>query len=276
MNDSTVRSLEAELLREDRRERVVRWAWRYALPYGGAAAVAMLLAVGSYLVWSEIRTNELQAATSILFQAVGGQEAQENQNLQGITSPELRVLARLLQAAKPGSDSTVLWELADDEQVRPYYRDFAFLLAVGRSLEKIDPDRVQARLESLQQEDSPWRLAAAELWALLLAERKDDRDQSVAILRQLQSDQHARAGVRERASQLAGYYQYSFPAGLQAETPAQYEESPLQDEPAAELEPAQTPAAEPETAQAPVMEPEATEPPESNPVTFSTDLPRNP
>ncbi|WP_448205120.1 DUF2659 family protein [Azospirillum sp. sgz302134] len=202
-----------EDLRRDRMERLFK-------RYGGVAlagALAVVAATGGYTAWRNWQQSQHQqetaALTAALAQAGQGPEkgVEALAAFAGKADPGMAALAQLNAAAllaregKTAEAVAVYDKLAANSGVSGVYRDLASLLSVMHQMDSGDAAQLQARLQPLTADASPWRFSARELTAVLAA-RAGDKDRARSLFQQLADDSQAPAGVRSRAADLATLY----------------------------------------------------------------------
>ncbi|HYH21431.1 MAG TPA: tetratricopeptide repeat protein [Azospirillum sp.] len=203
-----------EDLRRDRMERVFK-------RYGGVfVAIAVLLVAGTagFNLWRNWQQSQREAATAALVTAVGQAQTAPEKGVEALAAfaaqtsqPDLKAIARFDAAAvKAGTGDKVAAvaiydSIAADTAVKLVYRDLATLLSVMHQMEKGDPAALQARLQPLMADTSPWRFSAREMTAVLAA-RAGDKERARTLFQQLADDSAAPAGVRSRAADLAALY----------------------------------------------------------------------
>jgi len=203
-----------EDLRRDRMERVFK-------RYGGYfVAIAVLLVAGTagFNLWRNWQQSQRESATAALVSAVSQARTAPEKGVEALSAfaaqagqPDLKAIARFdAAAAKAGTgDKAAAAQMYDaiaaDTAVKPVYRDLATLLSVMHQMEKGEPGPLQARLQPLTADASPWRFSAREMTAVLAA-RAGDKDRARTLFQQLADDSAAPAGVRSRAADLAALY----------------------------------------------------------------------
>lgn len=202
-----------EDLRRDRMEGLFK-------RYGGialAGALALIAATGGYTAWRNWKQSQSQQETAALVAAISqaGQGAEKGVEalaaFAGKADSGMAALAQLNAAAllaregKKAEAVAVYDKIAGNSGVNPVYRDLATLLSVMHQLDSGEPGPLQARLQPLSADSSPWRFSAREMTAVLAA-RAGDKDKARTLFQQLADDAQAPAGVRSRASDLATLY----------------------------------------------------------------------
>ncbi|MBP2294645.1 tetratricopeptide repeat protein [Azospirillum rugosum] len=202
-----------EDLRRDRMERLFK-------RYGGimlAGALVIVAGTGGYTAWRSWQQSQHQQETAALAAALSqtGQGPEKGVEalaaFAGKADPGMAALAQLNAAAlltregKTAEAVEVYDKLAANGAVNGVYRDLASLLSVMHQLGSGDPAQLQARLQPLTAESSPWRFSAREMSGVLAA-RAGDKDKARTLFQQLADDSQAPAGVRSRAADLATLY----------------------------------------------------------------------
>ena len=199
-----------------RRDRMTQMMKRY----GGifvTAAVILVVATAGYQIWQRWQTSQRETQTAQLVGALTQTAAGPTQGIQALSSfadkapADMAVLARLNEAAlRAGEGKTaeavaIYDAVATNTAADAVYRDLAALLSVQHQLGSGDPAALQARLQPLTQDASPWRFSAREMTAILAA-RAGDTERARTLFRQLADDSLAPSGVRSRAADLAALY----------------------------------------------------------------------
>ncbi len=204
----------ADDLRADR-------AKRLAAKYGIWVLLAALLLVAGVAGWQAWRWEQARQSSLVAgsyLSAMRQAAAPEGSPDRAASASELarlaetapdgyRTLARLrLAALRADSNDTagafVLWDqVAADTGADPLLRGLANLLWVQHSIDAGDPAAIEARLQPLLAQTSPWRTLAQESEALL-ALRLGRTDQARDLFRQLSADPSSPDGVRARATGL--------------------------------------------------------------------------
>ena len=202
-----------EDLRRDRMEGLFK-------RYGGialAGALALVAGTGGYTAWRNWKQTQSQQETAALVAAISqsGQGAEKGVEalaaFAGKADPGMAALAQLNAAALLAREGitaeavSVYEKIAGNSGVNAVYRDLATLLSVMHQLSSGDPGQLQARLQPLSADSSPWRFSAREMSAVLAA-RTGDKEKARTLFQQLADDAQAPAGVRSRAADLATLY----------------------------------------------------------------------
>ncbi len=201
-----------EDLRRDRMERLFK-------RYGGivlAGALALVAGTGGYTAWRSWEQSRQQQETAALFAAISqaaqgpGTGVEALAAFAGQARPGAAALAQLNAAgllAREGktAEAVAIYDTLAGGPADAVYRDLATLLSVMHQLDSGDPAQLQARLQPLTGDASPWRFSAREMTAVLAA-RTGDKAKARTLFQQLADDQQAPAGVRSRAADLATLY----------------------------------------------------------------------
>lgn len=202
-----------EDLRRDRAEKLFK---RYG-GYGIAAAVLLVAGTAGYTTWRNWQQSQQQQDTAALVAAISQTAQGPDKGVEALAAyagkadPKMAAIAQfnaaalLIRQGKPAEAATVYDTIAANGTVDGVYRDLATLLSVMERLETGDPAQLQAKLQPLTADASPWRFSARELSATL-AIRAGDKDKARTLFQQLADDAAAPAGVRSRAADLATLY----------------------------------------------------------------------
>ena len=199
-----------------RRDKTARFMKRY----GGLFATVLVLLVAAtagWQAWQAWQKSQREAGTAKLVAALSQTAASPQAGIEALSSyaggapANLAVLARLNEAAlRAGEGKTaeavaIYDSVASDTAVDAIYRDLATLLSVMHQMSAGDAGQLQARLQPLTLDSSPWRFLAREMTGLLAA-RAGDRERARTLFRQLADDSLAPSGVRSRAADLAALF----------------------------------------------------------------------
>lgn len=202
-----------EDLRRDRAEKLFK---RYG-GYGIAAAVLLVAGTAGYTTWRNWQQSQQQQDTAALVAAISQTAQGPDKGVEALAAyagkadPKMAAIAQfnaaalLIRQGKPAEAATVYDTIAANGTVDGVYRDLATLLGVMERLESGDPAQLQAKLQPLTADASPWRFSARELTATL-AIRAGDKEKARTLFQQLADDAAAPAGVRSRAADLATLY----------------------------------------------------------------------
>ena len=201
-------------------------ARQFALRYGWAVALAVVLLVGGAGAWQGWRWYQARDGAGVASAYLGAMRAvagpapadaaptpartaaiAEFDRLASTGPDGYRSLAQLRSAALRASSGDLpgalaLWDkLSADTAADPLLRDLANLLWVQHQVDAGDPAAVEGRLQPLVAAGSSWRHLALESQAWL-ALRTGRIDQARETLRQLAADAAAPEGIRGRANGL--------------------------------------------------------------------------
>ncbi|MCB8874309.1 DUF2659 family protein [Acidisoma silvae] len=201
-----------------RAERVARFARRYAILLIGVV-VLVILGVAGWQVWSW-HQGQLNARAGSAYLAVMEQAGQRGsaadrdhlaQSFGAVadSSPQgYATLAKLNQAsllADSGhlKEAEPIWDgLINDGNLNPVLRQVATLGWASHEIDTAEPSLIQARLEGLAADSSPWRPLALQYLALLSI-RTGHKDQAIKTLQQVAGDISTPADMRNMANALA-------------------------------------------------------------------------
>jgi len=194
----------SEEVRRDRLSRLLRkWGW--------IAILAVVVIVGGAAVNEYRRAQETAAAQAFGDALIAALDTTETEaRLDALSrieaqNPQAQALLTLLQAGEEASAGEAeaaaarLRALAADTDLPARYRDLALLKA--HLLAPEDSESALAMLDRLALPGRPYRSLALEQQAYALIEA-GSRDQGVEILRLLEDEATATAGLQQRASQL--------------------------------------------------------------------------
>jgi hypothetical protein len=201
-----------------RAERMARFARRYAIAFMALAAL-LIIGVAGWQVWLRHRNQEdARAATAfiaVLDKAAQRGSAAERQGLANDFGALARsapsgyaTLARLNQAsllADAGqlAQAETIWTgLMDDASLSPVLRQVATLGWAAHEIDTAEPSLIQARLETLAADGSPWRPIALQYLALLDL-RTGHRDEAARTLQEVGNDVSTPDDMRRMANGLA-------------------------------------------------------------------------
>lgn len=168
-----------------RRERYKALWDKYGL-YVVGLAVALIVVVAGYNIWSYLKQSEAEAAGDEFVKALalqnGDDQAKATETLDDLAKSGptgYRVLAEFQlasQHAKAGETDKAVAAydaLAKDGKVDPILKGLATLQAATLRLDKADYAEMQKRLDSLAKGTSAWRFSARELLGLSAYQHKD-------------------------------------------------------------------------------------------------------
>ncbi len=207
----------SELLREIdeevRREQLLK-LWRAYGKYAIAVALVVVIGVAGGVGWKHYqqsqRTRDGARYNETLQLLESGQTdlaAQRFELLADDAGSGYAALARLREAESLALAGDVtgavaaLDRLSADRGADKALRDLAALLAVLRLMDRAPVEEIEARLEPLQREDSPWRATARELTAVV-ALRASQPERAVAIYTALLADEATPSTIRARAREM--------------------------------------------------------------------------
>lgn len=206
-SDPLLREIEEDL----REERFARLWKRYGKAAAGAAAV--LVAAVAAGQWHKSRTSEARLAEGLRYDAAeellrGGDESAAREAFESLAADAgdgYALLARLRAAqlyAAEGGDAkarAAFLAVAGDSSQDPLYRRLAAYRAavLGMAL-KAPPETLRAELALLTGGDSPWRLMARELLALIDLEAGAEAEARAAF-QAIAEDAEATPAMRGRA-----------------------------------------------------------------------------
>ena len=200
-----------------RAERMARFARRYAIGFL-ALGVLLIIGVAGWQVWLWQRhQQDARAATAfiaVLDKAAARGSAADRQALANDFGAVARsapsgyaTLARLNQAsllADAGqlTQAETIWnELMNNGSVNPVLRQVATLGWAAHEIDTAEPSLIQARLETLSAEGSPWRPVALQYLALLDI-RTGHRDAATKTLEEVANDISTPDDMRRMANGL--------------------------------------------------------------------------
>jgi hypothetical protein len=201
-----------------RAERMGRFARRYAIGFI-IFAILLIAGVAGWQAWLWHRhRQDASAATAfiaVLDKAAQHGSAADRQALAGEfaavaqTAPGgYAALARLNQASlladagKLPQAETIWVGLMNDGSVSEVLRQVATLGWAAHEIDTAEPSLIQARLEPLSAEDSPWRPIALQYLALLDL-RTGHQDEAAKTLREVADDVSTPEDMRRMANGLA-------------------------------------------------------------------------
>ncbi|AWK87175.1 tetratricopeptide repeat protein [Azospirillum thermophilum] len=202
-----------EDLRRDRAERLFK---RYGV-YMAAAAIALVAGTGGYTAWRNWQQSRHEQETAALVTAISQTAQGPEKGVEALSAfagkadPRMAALAQfnaaalLVRQGKPADAAAVYDGIAANGSVDAVYRDLATLLGTMQRMETGEPAQLQAKLQPLTADSSPWRFTAREMTAVL-AVRSGDKERARTLFQQLADDSAAPAGVRSRATDLAALY----------------------------------------------------------------------
>ncbi len=199
-----------------RRDRTTQFMKRYGGIFG-AVLLLLVAATAGWQAWQGWRKSQREAETGQLVSALSQTAAGPQQGIDALSSyagkapADLAVLARLNEAAlrvgegKTAEAVAIYDSVASNTAAQATYRDLATLLSIMHQIGSGDAAQLQARLQPLTVDASPWRFSAREMTGLLAA-RAGERERARTLFQQLADDSLAPSGVRSRAADLAALY----------------------------------------------------------------------
>jgi hypothetical protein len=201
-----------------RAERMGRFARRYAIAFM-VVAVLLIAGVAGWQIWLRHRNQEdARAATAFIAVLDKAAErgsaasraalAQDFGNLARTAPSGYATLARLNQAslladAGEMAQAETIWNgLMNDGSLSPVLRQVATLGWAAHEIDTAEPSLIQARLETLAAETSPWRPIALQYLALLDL-RTGHRDEAARTLLEVANDISTPDDMRRMANGLA-------------------------------------------------------------------------
>jgi hypothetical protein len=210
----------------------------------GLGVVAVLVATGAYVIWSQQRqaasdaaADQFLAAAQLADKSVGAlsgvDKATASQAAAGFAKLAAdgprgyRVLSRLRLAALQWelgetAQAIATWKsVSDDTSAPPLLRDFATVASGQHQADSADPAQLKQTMETVTGADNPWRPVAEQVIAVLDLRQGKTRE-AADILRRLSTDPTAPEGVRQMTADLVS----TLPAppaptpGATASTPA--------------------------------------------------------
>lgn len=180
------------------------------------AILALIAALGGYLVWDHYRQKDLEAQSETL---VAGLDLAKQNDLKGAAekvaplldaaSPGARTGARMLQAAAAleagdvNKASGLYKQVADDAEAPPALRDLARIRDVAARYDTMKPADVIARLGDLAKPGNPYFGAAGELVAMAHLE-VGNRAEAGKLFAAMAKDEELPETLRSRTRQMAG------------------------------------------------------------------------
>jgi hypothetical protein len=190
--------------------------WKKYGNYVAAAAVLIVLIVAGLSWWQQHQLNRqvtlgnrFAAAEALVRDNKPGDAAAQFGALAQDASAGYATLARMYEAGIKAQSGDVRGAIATYDQIagdssvdRPF-RDAATVLGATHALDLPDADLagLNARLEPLVAQHSPYRHSAMELLALV-AQKRGDNAKAKEYLTRVADDLEAPQGVRSRAAQL--------------------------------------------------------------------------
>lgn len=221
-DDPSVQALFEEITAEVKAENFKKFLERYG-NYIAALVLAIVIGTAGFSAWKSWTLHEEQKETAVLISLM-------NRDPSTFTNEELKsVVESFIQLGKDGHSEGIrfaagiaevstlmkkgekdaaiqrLDALSGDTSIRPLYRDYARLQSIRAQLDGGDPQVLQARLVTLEDQNNPWHLSALELAAMLDA-KAGHPDLAIAKLQRILDAPEASLAAREEASQLLRLY----------------------------------------------------------------------
>ena len=201
-----------------RAERMARFARRYAIAFMVLAGL-LIAAVAGWQLWLRHRNQQdARAATAfiaVLDRAAQRGSAADRQALAGefgavarsspsgyATLARLNQASLLAEAGQLGKAETIWTGLMNDDGLSAVLRQVATLGWASHEIDTAEPSLIQARLEPLAAEASPWRPVALQYLALLDL-RIGHRAEAATTLQALANDVSTPDDMRRMANGLA-------------------------------------------------------------------------
>ena len=196
---------------EEVRQDQFKKLWKQYGNYFTALAVAVVLVVAGIKGWQYWQLTQSQTAARVFTDAVKmleeGKTADADAAFAAIQHKgyaklaELRRAEALIAAGKMDEGVAVYDALANDQNNEPSIRDLARLRAGYALVDKLAPAELISRLGSFDNEQSPWRGLAREIFALS-AYRTGDYVMADRYLNAIIADQGVASELRARAQAL--------------------------------------------------------------------------
>jgi len=179
--------------------------------------VALIAALGAYMLWHNWREGQLEAQSEALISALDYAQqrdfATSNQKiaplLNGEASPGARAAARFIEASNaieerdPARARVLYKAIASDPETPPALRDLALLREVTLGFDRMKPAEVIARLAPLAKPGQALFGSAAELVAMAHLET-GNRAEAGKLFAAIAKDESLSETLRSRARQMAG------------------------------------------------------------------------
>ncbi|WP_347303386.1 tetratricopeptide repeat protein [Croceibacterium sp. TMG7-5b_MA50] len=215
-----------------RKEEFASKVRRYAIPIG-LGVLALLLALGGWLLWRDWQANAAEKRSEQLVSALdemeGGSREQAEKELAAIAedgNDAAALSARLAQAGlalrgERRDEALAIYRTmsADDAAPKPY-RDIATIRLAAAEFEDVQPQVIIDRLKPLAVPGNPWFGSAGELVAMAYL-KQNRTDLAGPLLVQVARDEAVPPSLRSRTRQLAGMLGFDAvdDADLQLEAP---------------------------------------------------------
>lgn len=205
-DESLFREVDEEV-RQDQAKKL----WAQYGNYFTALAVAVVLAVGGFKGWQHWQLTQSETAAKVFSDGI--QKLQEGKTADAEAAfaaiqhsgyaklAELRRAAALAGAGKGDEAVAIYDKIANDQNNAQSLRDLARLRAGYALTDKLAPAELISRLGSFDNDTSPWRGLAREIFALA-AYRTGDYAMADRYLNAIIADQGVSLELRQRAQML--------------------------------------------------------------------------
>jgi hypothetical protein len=180
-----------------------------------AAVVLFLAASGGWIWWKqhqEKRSGEQVEQLGEVYRNIGaGNTKNAAQQLDGLSKSGRKAVgasaafasaALAIQQNDPQTAIAKYRELADNSSLPQAYRDIALIRQTTLEFDRIPPQEVVTRLESLAKPGSPWFGTAGEMTAMALI-KQGKKAEAGRIFAAIAKDKSVSDAIRERAVQIA-------------------------------------------------------------------------
>ena len=188
--------------------------WKRYGNYVAAAAIAIVVGTGAYVVWRDYTQKqaarqgaEFFAATALAASGERDKALPAFDALARNASSGYAVLARMREAAlkaesgdRPGA-AAIYRSVADNSGGAKELRDAARLLAGLQTIESLDPAELDRQLAALRADANPWRHTALEM-AAVAAARAGDAAKARELFARIADDPGAPTAARGRAAEM--------------------------------------------------------------------------
>jgi hypothetical protein len=205
-DESLFREVDEEV-RQDQYKKI----WKQYGNYITAAAVAVVLLVAGFKGWQYWQLSQAEKAARVYAEAVTkleeGKTADADAAFAAIDHTGYAKLGNLRRAAALASqgkteEAVALYDaLANDQRSEQSLRDLARVRAGYILVDKLPPAELISRLGAFDNEESPWRGPAREIFALA-AYRTGDYSMADRYLNAIVADQGVALELRQRAQTL--------------------------------------------------------------------------
>lgn len=205
-DESLFREVDEEV-RQDKAKKL----WTQYGSYFTVLAVAVIVSVGGFKAWQHWQLTQSEAAARVFSDGI--QKLQEGKTADADAAfaaiqhsgyaklAELRRAAALAGAGKGDEAVAIYDKIANDQTNQQSLRDLARLRAGYALTDKLAPAELISRLGSFDNDTSPWRGLAREIFALA-AYRTGDYTMADRYLNAIISDQAMSLELRQRAQML--------------------------------------------------------------------------